>query len=65
MYNLTCAATILLEEGYGIEAGSLARGLVDDMINVFYITNNNQIDPDTGTVFPPTFLHSGSLTINR
>src|SRR4051812_15452982 len=38
MYNNLCAATILLEEGYGIEAGMLTRGFLESFYNIAYIT---------------------------
>ncbi len=42
MYNLLGAATILLEEGYGIEAGALTRGLMEHFFDVCYIANQSQ-----------------------
>jgi len=39
MYNNLCAATILLEDGYGVEAGMLTRALLEGFFNVCYIVN--------------------------
>lgn len=46
MYNTSLAARLLLHEGFGIQAGMLARSILEDYINLHYITENKNIHPD-------------------
>lgn len=46
MINGTWAAQVLLERGFGIQAGALTRSVLEDYINLMYITNNNAKPPD-------------------
>lgn len=46
MYNTSLAARALLHEGFGIQAGMLARSILEDYINLHYITDNKNIHPD-------------------
>ncbi len=41
MYNLLGAATILAEEGYGIEEGALTRGLMEHYFDIAYIAHQS------------------------
>ncbi len=45
-FNNLCASTVLLEEGYPIEASMLTRGLIEDFINICYIAHHNRIPAD-------------------
>ncbi len=46
LYNLLGASTILLEEGYGIEAGALTRSLIEHFFDVCYLANRGGANPD-------------------
>ena len=46
MFNNLCAATLLLEEGYGVQAGIVARAFLEDYFNIFYIINNQDEDSE-------------------
>lgn len=39
IYNNLCAITLVLEEGYGVEAGMLTRGFIEGFFDVCYIVN--------------------------
>lgn len=44
--NNVSASTILLEEGYPVEATMLTRGLIEDLINICYIAHHHHIARD-------------------
>jgi hypothetical protein len=46
MYNTFESCRILLQEGYGLQAGMLTRSVLEDYINLHYITQNKTISPE-------------------
>lgn len=55
-YNTLCAATILLEDGYGIEAGMLTRGFLESFYNIAYITQFHASRVDTKEEIDANYL---------
>jgi hypothetical protein len=45
LYNLLAAATILLEEGYGIEAGALTRSFLEYVFDACYLVQQGGANP--------------------